>query len=249
MCSAALVPGVDRCVACGAVWGEDNRCPHCHALAAVRPDAGGYVCVACSKPREKKPGTTVLSGGPGAAGIVPGGDRVVLARGASVGLRLVGVVSIAGGLLLAAGVVALFGTGAGGLLAAAAIGGLGVGLGALALRGGSRASRGADATQAAAREQLVFDLAAKKDGVLTVTDLVRELGMSSADADATLTNLADGSRVSAEITTDGRVQYEFRELRSVGGVLPVRARVQDLEAVELEEAMAEVEEALGEGKA
>ncbi len=225
-------------MACGAVWGEDNRCPHCHGLAAIRPGDGGYVCVACGRPREKKPGTTVFEG-------AAGGDRAALARGASVGLRLLGIVSVAGGVLAAAGAVALLGAGGAGLLTAAVLGGLGVGVGALALRGASRARRGADQAEADGRQRRVFELAAAKGGVLTVTDLVRELGMSSDDADATLTALADGSRVSAEITPDGRVQYEFRELRALEGPA-VRARVEDLEARALEEAMAEVEAALGE---
>ena len=59
-CGTALPAGAQRCPGCGRVFGEDNRCPHCHAIAAVRAVGDGYVCTACSKPRERKPLTTVL---------------------------------------------------------------------------------------------------------------------------------------------------------------------------------------------
>ena len=252
VCSTAIPPSVDRCIACGAVWGEDNRCPHCHGLAAIRPTDDGYACLACGKPREKKPKTTVVGSGGGFGGTVPGGDRVVAARGASIGLRLFGIVSVAGGIAAAAAIVALAGTGFGALLAATAIGGLGVGIGALSMRAGSRASSHADDVGASAREQAILKLAEKKGFELTVTDLVQELGYSAAQADAALSRMADGSRVSAEVTTDGRVKYVFRELQSLqvtGGSAAVRARVDvgapQQEAV-YEEAMEEVENLLRE---
>ncbi|MBX3249232.1 MAG: zinc ribbon domain-containing protein, partial [Myxococcales bacterium] len=51
VCGTAVAPGAVRCVACGAVFGEDNRCPHCHALAAVQATSDGrYACLACGKP-------------------------------------------------------------------------------------------------------------------------------------------------------------------------------------------------------
>ena len=61
VCGTAIPPGASRCPACGAVWGDANRCPHCHATAGVKASArGGYVCMACGKPREVKPGTTIF---------------------------------------------------------------------------------------------------------------------------------------------------------------------------------------------
>lgn len=242
---------MDKCIACGAVWGEDNRCPHCHGLAAIRPTDDGFACLACGKPREKKPNTTVVGTGGGFGGTVPGGDRVVAARGASIGLRLFGIMSVAGGIAVAAAVVALAGTGFGALLAATAIGGLGVGIGALSA--GSRASSHADDVGSSAREQSILKLAQKKGFELTVTDLVQELGYSAAQADAALSEMADGSRVSAEVTTDGRVKYVFRELQALqvtGGAAAVRARVDVGESAPeeaaYEEAMEEVESLLSE---
>lgn len=239
MCSTAIPPSADRCIACGAVWGEDNRCPNCHSLSAVRPKDGGYACLACGAPREKKSGTTVIGDGPGAGGFVSGGERTIAARGASVGLRLFGMVSIAGGVLTAAAIVALAGTGAGAVLAAVALGGLGVGVGAMALRGGAAAGQAADRSAGVAREAAILKLAEAKGGELMVTDVVKELGMTSHDADAALTAMADGSRVSAEVTSDGFIKYVFRELQSVSGEPRIRARV-DADAA-YEEALQEVE--------
>ena len=209
--------------------------------------------MACGKPREKKPNTTVVGTGGGFGGTVPGGDRVVAARGASIGLRLFGIMSVAGGIAAAAAVVALAGTGFGALLAATAIGGLGVGIGALSMKAGSRASSHADDVGSSAREQSILKLAEKKGFELTVTDLVQELGYSAAQADAALSEMADGSRVSAEVTTDGRVKYVFRELQALqvtGGEAAVRARVDVGESAPeeaaYEEAMEEVESLLSE---
>ncbi len=253
MCSTAIPPSADKCIACGAVWGEDNRCPNCHGLAAVRATDDGYACLACGAPREKKPGTTVIGGGHGFGGTVPGGDRVVAARGASVGLRVFGIMSVAGGVLAAAAVVALAGTGLGALVAAAAIGGLGVGVGALSMRAGSAAGSHAETVSASAREKSIMELAEKKNFELTVTDLVQELGYSAAQADAALDAMADGSRVSAEVTHDGRVKYVFRELQALkvtGGAAAVRARVdvgaEAPQEAAYEEAMEEVEDLLRE---
>src|SRR5688572_25702141 len=62
-CGTGLAPDAVRCPQCGRVFGEANRCPHCNAIAAVRRTGAGYACVACGKPREVLPSTTVLDEG------------------------------------------------------------------------------------------------------------------------------------------------------------------------------------------
>ncbi|MCZ7683272.1 MAG: hypothetical protein M5U28_32530 [Sandaracinaceae bacterium] len=65
-CGTSVPEGAPRCPGCGRVFGEANRCPHCHAVAAVIPRGGITVCAACGKPRA---GAVVLGGGRGS--IVP----------------------------------------------------------------------------------------------------------------------------------------------------------------------------------
>lgn len=51
-CGAALPDGKSVCPACGAAHGEENRCPHCTAIADVEPHATlGFVCRVCGGPR------------------------------------------------------------------------------------------------------------------------------------------------------------------------------------------------------
>ena len=51
-CGAALPDGKSVCPACGAAHGEENRCPHCTAIADVQPHATlGFVCRVCGGPR------------------------------------------------------------------------------------------------------------------------------------------------------------------------------------------------------
>jgi predicted amidophosphoribosyltransferase len=52
VCSTEIPPGRNRCHGCGKVFGEDNRCPHCLAVAPVLRTGQGAICSACSKPRE-----------------------------------------------------------------------------------------------------------------------------------------------------------------------------------------------------
>ncbi|MEZ4246661.1 MAG: hypothetical protein R3B99_00245 [Polyangiales bacterium] len=264
VCSTAIPPGAPRCIACGAVWGEDNRCPHCYALAAIQATGDGrYACMACGKPRAAKPNTTIVGGlSPLAAPVVEepaarrAGDGPVVApvsvasptlarRGASTGLRLAGIFGIAGG-VLAATAAAMIVPGVGGLAIAAILGSLGVGLGAWGIRAGSAGDERHAQRVDTQVELAILQLAEQKKGVLTVTDVARGLGLSAADADAALSAMADGSRVSAELTPDGLVRYVFRELRTLqgeaadeGGVVVPRVRVEAEERAPADDAMAE----------
>lgn len=280
VCGTAVAPGAVRCVACGAVFGEDNRCPHCHALAAVQAMSDGrYACLACGKPRQLKPGTTIVSGvsplslrqpvtmrradeasmrradaeAPSSSPTSPPVVRppVVRSRGASAGLRMLGIIALASG-VLGATAAAIFVPGAAGLIVAALVAGSGVGLGAWGLRAGSRTDEEVARQVDAHVELSILELAEARDGVLTVTDVARGLGLSATDADAALSAMVDGSRVSAEVTPDGLIRYVFRELRTLKGKAadedgvhvpsPVRARVADEASQgDLDEAFEEVE--------
>lgn len=276
VCSTAIPPGASRCIACGAVWGEDNRCPHCFAIAAVQAMGDGrYACLACGRPREIKPGTTIVGGtGPLSAPVetAPAPRRAADApvhiapavaspsiahRGLSTGMRLLGIIGIATG-VLAATAAAIVIPGVGGIAVAAVLGSLGIGLGAWGIRAGSKSDEGHATHVDSQLELAILQLAEQKEGLLTVTDVSRSLGIPAARADAALTAMADGSRVSAEITPDGLVRYVFRELRTLkghaadeGGVVVPRVRV-EAQAAErptddaMAEAHAEVEAILAE---
>lgn len=50
-CDAALPEGATTCANCGAVYGEQNRCPHCRVIAGVDVRAGLGRCRVCGGPR------------------------------------------------------------------------------------------------------------------------------------------------------------------------------------------------------
>lgn len=60
----------------------------------------------------------------------------------------------------------------------------------------------------------VFRLAKRYDGVLTVSDVVYELGIDPKEAEALLEELTDGQRVDMQVDRDGIVRYVFREFTS-----------------------------------
>ena len=59
----------------------------------------------------------------------------------------------------------------------------------------------------------VFRLARRHDGVLTVSDVVVETGLEPRQAEQRMNDLVDGERVTMEVTDDGRVRYEFPEMK------------------------------------
>jgi hypothetical protein len=210
--------------------------------------------MACGKPREVKPGTTIFeptsplplggrqpvqSSKPGVAARAP---SAAAPRGKAAGLRVMGVLSIAGGVLVGAVAAALL-PGVGGIIAAAALGAVGVGIGGLSLRAASRSAEEADERIGTQRELALLQLAEEHEGVLTVTDAARGLGISIAEADQALTAMADGSRIWAEVTPDGFVRYVFREMQAKQGVR-VRVDAEGEPMTEEEQALAELEEEL-----
>jgi hypothetical protein len=208
-CSTDIPPGATRCPGCGRVFGEDNRCPHCNAIAAVKPAGDGYVCVACSKPRERKPLTTVLGEEPGRASIVPSAGSSLRGRG----LRSVGALSIAGGVLSAALATALLGITVAGIATASVVGLLGVLVGFTLMRRAGRADDAARALTQRTAVARVRSAATKLGGDVTAKAIAKELGVPVEDADAVLTQMADGTNVTVEVDTDtAQVHYVFPEI-------------------------------------
>jgi hypothetical protein len=64
----------------------------------------------------------------------------------------------------------------------------------------------------AALQQPVLQLAAQRRGRLTVTDVASQLGWPMPRAEKVLISLDDGVRVNSDVTDEGVIVYEFREL-------------------------------------
>jgi hypothetical protein len=210
-------------------------------VAAVRPAVDGYRCAACNRPRERMPNTVVLG-----ESIVPEA-RAAAQRGGAAGLRILGGMAVAAGILGAAVAAALV-AGIPGIVLAAIVALAGVTTGALAMRAGAKTSISAERTIAAAREQAILSLAGKRKGIVTATEVARELRLSVADADAALTAMADGTRVVVQIGEEGTIHYVFRELGGVGPEDLPRVRVEAGEEADEAEEQAAVD-AAGEGEA
>lgn len=232
-CGTSVPEGAPRCPACGRVFGEVNRCPSCHAVAAVIRRGNITVCAACGKPRA---GATVLGGG-AARAIMPASVRgrdasttAMLKRGRARAQRLFGVLALAMGVLMAALVAAVI-PGTIGLAMAVVVALAATAVGGLSLRAGARNSQGADEAALRARETAVLELAERRRGALTATDVANEFGVSVEEADATLTRLVgDGTRVGVDVDDEGVVRYVFREL--VPAPAQVRVATEEAQALE-----------------
>ncbi len=64
----------------------------------------------------------------------------------------------------------------------------------------------------AALQSPVLKLASERDGRLTVTEVAASLGWSMPRAEKILHSLDDGWRVNSEVTDEGVIVYEFREI-------------------------------------
>jgi hypothetical protein len=94
-----------------------------------------------------------------------------------------------------------------------------IGLGLVAGGGGYALRRGANRAREERRAALiaslqtpVLKLAARCNGRLTVTEVAATLGWPLTRAEKVLNSLDDGWRVSSEVTDEGIIVYEFREL-------------------------------------
>lgn len=96
------------------------------------------------------------------------------------------------------------------------------GAGGLALHMRARVEREARRDAIIAGLQLpVLKLAAERQGRLTVTDVAATMGWTLPRAEKVLNSLDDGVRVSSDVTDEGVIVYDFRELRQS----PLRARL------------------------
>jgi hypothetical protein len=216
-CGFAVPDGAPKCPQCGRVFGEANRCPHCHAIAAARPSGKGFVCSACGKPRKLEPGTTI-------AGLAPTETGLSSARRR--GLRLLGGLAMALAVFGAAVATAILGTGATGIAVAIVVGSIGAFTGV-------RLLQRADAMERAVSDHLASNRTERARQILvertsTVPELAQQLGTSEAEADAIATKLAaeerDGIRAELDESV-GVVRYGRKSQ-----VPPVRIEDPDAEA-------------------
>jgi len=118
-----------------------------------------------------------------------------------------------------------------GLAAVLGLGGVGAGLGALFL--GKSAASDADRRRVEMLRSRIVDLAERGEGRLTATQVSRELGISAEEADAALSSMADGEKIALEVSPDGLLFYDFRELRALKAGPLVRVSGSEAEEVEV----------------
>jgi len=210
-CDTAIPAGRDRCPGCGKVYGEWNRCPSCHAIAAVHEARRGfYVCAACSAPRTRQHGTPVDSQ------FADELWRRSLATRAGgwalwpVGIALIGVAAAALGLGQIFESTVAYASAFGGVLGV---------LGATALYYARRLGRRARALREQARQERVLGHIMRSRAALTAGEAAKALHILPVEADAALTTLAKTGRLDLDIDERGTVRYRVlteEELRRRG---------------------------------
>ncbi|MBX7193657.1 MAG: hypothetical protein K1X94_16490 [Sandaracinaceae bacterium] len=178
-CKFAVPDGAVKCPQCGRVFGEANRCPHCHAIASARPSGDGFVCVACGKPRKLEPGTSV-------AGVSPGPEGLVAPRRR--GLRVLGGLALAMAVLGAATATTIFGTGGLGIAMAIAIAAVFAATGVRLLKRAGELERVVDDHLARNKAEQAKQILLERTS--TIPELAKELGTSESEADAIASKLA-----------------------------------------------------------
>lgn len=127
------------------------------------------------------------------------------------GFFIAGMAALGAGVLIG-GIVAAATRSPVGLGVAAVIAAVGVAIGGLGLWESRRFDRRARRLQSTISERRLLALAEERGGTLRVADVVRELQISSAEAESFLDALVDEIRVSMRVTDDGNIDYVFREL-------------------------------------
>lgn len=198
-CAGAIPPGRDRCPSCGKVYGEWNRCPSCHAIAAVHEARRGfYVCAACGAPRVRHRGTPVD------AHFADELWRRSLATRAGgwalwpVGIGLLAVAAIALGVGQLIDATTAFASAFGGVLGA---------LGAGALWLARRLGRKAAQLGEQARQERVLTHVTRARAALTAGEAAEALRILPVEADAALTALAKTGRIDLDVDERGTVRY------------------------------------------
>jgi hypothetical protein len=211
-CDSAIPAGRDRCPSCGKVYGEWNRCPSCHAIAAVHEaQRGVYVCAACGKPRRRQHGTPVDS---------QFADELLrrswITRASGWALWPVGLISFASA-TLAVGFGTIFEST---MPYVSAIGGLLGVVGVSALYFARRLGKRALAlAQQARQERVLAQVTRARLAGLTAGEAAQALHIRAAEADAALTVLAKEGKLNLDVDDHGTVRYRVlteEELRRRG---------------------------------
>jgi hypothetical protein len=160
-------------------------------------------------------GTRALTLLPGGHGTVPTTDVVLPAAEGSAKKGWAMALLILGAMLLAGGLA--------GLELPPIV------MGIMALGGGGMLLKNANTVREERRDAIiqslqlpVLQLAGRKGGRLTVTDVATEMGWPMARAEKVLNSLDDGMRVMSDITDDGVIVYDFLEIRTAGLADPPR---------------------------
>ena len=82
----------------------------------------------------------------------------------------------------------------------------------IAARSNRRERRAAKPRKMSLQDQ-ILRLALRKDGLVTVTDVVAEAGLSFKKAEKALKDMVDFSHVSMRVSDSGVIVYEFTEIR------------------------------------
>ena len=89
-----------------------------------------------------------------------------------------------------------------------------IGIFRLLASSGRRRNREAEKLRKVPIQDQIIKLAFRKGGLLTVTDVVAETGLSFKKAEKALNEMVDFSRVNMRVSDSGIVVYEFVEIRN-----------------------------------
>ena len=193
----ALGPG-GVCDHCGSAFGEENRCPHCRAVARAEPHPElRLVCAVCGGPRVRSYAleeSTQRDVDRALARAKALGGPTAWSWVAALPLALVLSVAIAWTLGAAAGAVSA-------IVLVASVLAFGAGR-ARKLR----AARGAAVDEA---WEKVAAALVERDGAMTARGLAQRLDVDEARADRLLTSLAVHDRVRVDVADDAEVRYRI----------------------------------------
>jgi hypothetical protein len=205
LCDTPIPDGRERCPGCGKVFGEGNRCPSCHAIAAVRETRRGhYECAACGAPRRRNPGTPLDSDHADALSRRATRDRILSWVFFPVG----GGLATLGAIILGAG-QAWFEGGVQGFTNV--FGGLVLAMGAVGLFFASRAVRTARKLREAAQEARLLLKVQRARAGITAAEAARDLRLTTGQADARLTELAKLGQIDLDVDDAGTVRYRVAD--------------------------------------
>lgn len=172
------------------------------ALVYYFSNRDNRICPRCGKNWGKQPGTLPAA----QAGLAPAAShsaRLPAGGGATRGWSVA--------LFVLAALLVVIGVGAGELFPFLL--GTGAAAGGVVLHHAARRQREARREAILSSLQLpVLRLAAERQGRLTVTEVAAALGWTLPRAEKVLGSLDDGLRVSSEVTDEGVIVYEFREI-------------------------------------